>query len=185
MRRCRAYRAHGRPEIVSIQEVGRGPLPGSTRKWGKEGYTYMAVVLESDNLAGTRPAGSRVARALALLARYALPLTLLLALVVRVVLIARAPGVLDGDEALVGIQAESIAAGAAHPLPVFFYGQHYMGALEAYLIAGVFRLVGPSVPALRVVPLLFALLFVLLTYELTRRVVGRQAAIFAALLAAL
>jgi len=144
----------------------------------------MVAVTESDNRVGTRPAGSRVAPAQALLARYALPLALLLALLVRVVLIARAQGVLDGDEALVGIQAESIAAGAARPLPVYFYGQHYMGALEAYLVAGVFRLIGPSVPALRVVPLLFALLLVLLTYELARRVVGRQAARCAALLAA-
>jgi len=145
----------------------------------------MVAITESDNRAGTCPAGSRIARARSLLARYALPLTLLLTLAARVALIARAPGVLDGDEALVGIQAESIAAGAAHPLPVYFYGQHYMGALEAYLAAGVFRLVGPSVPALRVVPLLFALLLVLLTHELARRVVGRQAARCAALLAAL
>ncbi|MDQ2830000.1 MAG: glycosyltransferase family 39 protein [Chloroflexota bacterium] len=145
----------------------------------------MAAMMESDNRVGTRRAGSRVALAWALAARYALPLTLLLALVVRVALIVRAPGVLDGDEALVGIQAESIAAGAARPLPVYFYGQHYMGALEAYLAAGVFRLVGPSVVALRLVPLAFALLLVLLTYELARRVVGRQAALVAALLAAL
>jgi len=145
----------------------------------------MVAVTESDNRVGTRRAGSRGTLAWALAPRYALPLTLLLALVVRVALIVRAPGVLDGDEALVGIQAESIAAGAARPLPVYFYGQHYMGALEAYLAAGVFRLIGPSVVALRLVPLLCALLFVLLTYELGRRVVGRQAALAAALLAAL
>ena len=145
----------------------------------------MAAMMESDNRVGTRRVGSRVVLAWALAARYALPLTLLLAFVVRVALIVRAPGVLDGDEALVGIQAESIAAGAAHPLPVYFYGQHYMGALEAYLAAGVFRLAGPSVVALRMVPLLFALLLVLLTYELARRVVGRQAALVAAILTAL
>jgi len=144
----------------------------------------MAAVTESDNRVGARLAGARAALAQALLARHALPLALLLALVVRAALIARAPGILDGDEALVGIQAESIAAGAARPLPVYFYGQHYMGSLEAYLAAGVFRLAGPSVPALRLVPLAFALLLTLLTYELARRIVGRQAARAAALLAA-
>lgn len=140
------------------------------------------AVIETDNRTGVLRRGDR---ALLLATRFALPLTLVLAVVVRVFLIVRAPGVLDGDEALVGIQAERIAAGTAHPLPVFFPGQPYMGALEAYLAAGVFHLVGPSVPALRMVPLTFALLLVALTYELTRRIMGRQAAAFAALVAAL
>ena len=112
------------------------------------------AVIETDNRTGILRRGDR---ALLLATRFALPLTLALAAVVRVFLIVRSPGVLDGDEALVGIQAEQIAAGAAHPLPVFFPGQPYMGALEAYLAAGVFRLVGPSVPALRLVPLAFGL----------------------------
>ncbi len=142
----------------------------------------MAAITTSDNRAAaampTRPVTRLVARA-------ALPLALLLAVAVRVFLIVRAPGVLDGDEALVGLQAQSIATGAAHPLPVFFYGQYYMGSLEAYLCAAVFRLIGPSVPALRLAPLLCALLLVLLTYDLARRVVGRQPARLAALLTAL
>ena len=142
----------------------------------------MIALTETDNLVAPRPPEPRlVAVALHLL----LPLTLVLALVVRLALIVRSPGVLDGDEALVGIQAERIAAGLEHPLPVFFYGQHYMGALESYLAAGLFRLVGPSVPALRLIPLFFALLLVALTYELARRVAGRQEAVIAALLAAL
>ena len=141
----------------------------------------VIAAARSDNVAGTPHRWGRVAL---LLSRLGLPLALALALVLRLSLIARAPGVLDGDEALVGIQAEHIAAGTAHPLPVFFYGQHYMGSLEAYLAAGVFRLVGPSVPALRLVPLFFALLLVALVYDLARRVVGRQAALPAALLAA-
>jgi len=117
-------------------------------------------------------------------ARPALPAIVLLALLIRVSLIVLAPRVLDGDEALVGIQAERIAAGTAHPLPVFFYGQHYMGAIESYLAAGLFRLIGPSVPTLRVIPLLFAVAFVALTYHLTSRVAGRPAAAFAGLVAA-
>src|SRR5256714_7229142 len=142
----------------------------------------MIAVTVSDNLVGLRRPTDRLAHRAS---RVALPLALGIALVVRVLRIARAPGILDGDEALVGIQAERIAAGAEHPLPVFFYGQPYMGALEAYLAAGLFRLVGPSVQALRLVPLFFALLLVVLTYELARRVAGRPAASVAALLAAL
>jgi 4-amino-4-deoxy-L-arabinose transferase-like glycosyltransferase len=142
----------------------------------------MIAVTESDNLVGLQRPTDRLAHRAS---RVALPLALGIALLVRALLIARAPGILDGDEALVGIQAERIAAGTEHPLPVFFYGQPYMGALEAYLAAGLFRLVGPSVPALRLVPLFFALLLVALTYELARRVAGRPAASVAALLAAL
>ncbi len=142
----------------------------------------MALVTTSDNLAA---AVAPTRRATRIVTRLALPLALLLALAARAFLIVRAPGVLDGDEALVGLQAQSIATGTAHPLPVFFYGQHYMGSLEAYLCAAVFRLIGPSVPALRLAPLLCALLLVLLTYDLARRVAGRQPAAIAALLTAL
>jgi len=142
----------------------------------------MVAITTSDNLATAAVPTRRPAR---LVARLVLPLALLLAVAARAFLIVRAPGVLDGDEALVGLQAQSIAAGSAHPLPVFFYGQHYMGSLEAYLCAAVFRLIGPSVPALRLAPLLCALLLVLLTYDLARRVAGRQPAGLAALLAAL
>jgi hypothetical protein len=119
----------------------------------------MDPASSTDNLADVQHAADKV---MLRLSRLALPLALGVALVLRVLLIWRSPGVLDGDEALVGIQAERIAAGTAHPLPVFFYGQHYMGSLEAYLAAGLFRLVGPSVSALRLVPLFFALLLVAL-----------------------
>src|SRR5438034_6792195 len=57
---------------------------------------------------------------------------LLLALVIRVWLVARTNGVIDGDEVLVGVQAEHILRGE---LPMYFYGQPYLGSLEAYLLA--------------------------------------------------
>ncbi len=139
----------------------------------------MDPASSTDNLADVQHAADKV---MLRLSRLALPLALGVALVLRVLLIWRSPGVLDGDEALVGIQAERIAAGLERP--IFFYGQHYMGSLEAYLAAGLFRLVGPSVPALRLVPLAFALLLVVLEYELARRVAGQGAASAAALLAA-
>lgn len=46
-----------------------------------------------------------------------------------------------------GIMALHIARGQDRP--VFFYGQDYMGATEAYLAAALFRLFGPSTLALR------------------------------------
>lgn len=55
-----------------------------------------------------------------------------------------------------GLMALHIAYHGA--LPIFFYGQNYMGALEAYLGAFFFLLVGPSLFALRLgMILLFAL----------------------------
>jgi hypothetical protein len=54
----------------------------------------------------------------------------------------------NADEAVVGLMARHILAGE---VPVFFYGQAYMGSLDALLVAGAFRLWGESVGAIRVV----------------------------------
>src|SRR5215472_14563836 len=88
---------------------------------------------------------------------------LLIALLVRAWLVIHTQGFIDGDEALVGIQAEHILRGE---LPIYFYSQPYMGSLEAYLMAGIFAIVGPSVWALRVEPILLSLIVVWLTWKL-------------------
>ena len=90
-------------------------------------------------------------------------LCLLLALVVRVVLIIHTHGVIDGDEALVGIQAQHILRGE---YPFYFYGIPYFGSLEAYLVALVFAVAGSSVWALRAEPTLLSLVIVWLTWRL-------------------
>src|SRR2546421_2808877 len=90
-------------------------------------------------------------------------LCLLLALLIRVWLIYHTHGMIDGDEAMVGIQAEHILRGEH---PIYFYGQAYMGSLEAYLMAIPFALVGPSVWMLRAEPTLLSLLVVYLTWRL-------------------
>ena len=64
---------------------------------------------------------------------------------------------------MVGIQAEHILRG---DFPTYFSGQVYMGSLETYLIAGLFRLFGPSPWAMRAVPILLSLLLVYLTWRL-------------------
>ncbi|MHB8596871.1 MAG: hypothetical protein ACYDER_08675 [Ktedonobacteraceae bacterium] len=89
-------------------------------------------------------------------------LIMLIALALRVWLTVRTHGVIDGDEAMVGIQAENILRGQ-RPFPLYFYGQAYMGSLEAYLVAILFKIAGPSVWALRTEPILLSLVVVWLT----------------------
>ena len=88
---------------------------------------------------------------------------LLITLLVRAWLAIHTQGFIDGDEALVGIQAEHILHGE---LPIYFYSQSYMGSLEAYIMAGIFGIVGPSVWALRAEPILLSLVVVWLTWKL-------------------
>jgi len=72
----------------------------------------------------------------------------------------------NSDEATMGLMALHVAEG--RELPVFFYGQSYMGALEAYLAAPLVLLAGPSTLALRVPTLLLTTAFLLLMWRLTR-----------------
>lgn len=106
---------------------------------------------------------------------------LLLALVVRVVVLVRSHGMMDGDEALIGIQAEQILRGAR---PVYFIGQAYMGSWDAYLLAPLVALLGPSAWVLHSVPTAESLLLVPLQAALARRLFGPRAYLPAALLAA-
>ncbi|HYL42517.1 MAG TPA: hypothetical protein VEU97_03940 [Ktedonobacteraceae bacterium] len=87
---------------------------------------------------------------------------LLVAVLFRAWLVFHTHGVIDGDEGLVGIQAERILHG---DFPIYFYGIPYFGSLQAYLIALVFAVTGPSVWALRAEPLLVSLLLVWLTWS--------------------
>jgi hypothetical protein len=98
-----------------------------------------------------------------ILLRSPLWLCLLLALAIRVWLVVHTHGTIDGDEALVGIQAEHILRGE---LPIYFYGQPYLGSLEAYLIALMFAIAGPSAWSLRAEPILLSLVLVWLTWKL-------------------
>ena len=88
-----------------------------------------------------------------------------LAVLLRVVLIALGWPRHNSDEAIMGLMALHI--NNRGELPIFFYGQAYMGATEAYLAAGLFRLFGSSVILLRFVPLLLFALFLASMYLLT------------------
>ena len=64
---------------------------------------------------------------------------------------------------MVGIQAQHILRGE---FPVYYFGQVYMGSLEAYLVAVLFAIAGSSVWTLRAEPVLLSLLIVWLTWKL-------------------
>ena len=85
-------------------------------------------------------------------------------------------------EGVVGLMARHILAGER---PVFYYGQYYMGALEAYVAAGMFHVFGASMAALRAVPMLFAIAWIPLAGALAGRLFGRRAGYLAAALTAL
>ncbi len=88
---------------------------------------------------------------------------LVIALVVRTWLAYHTLGFIDGDEALVGIQAQHILQGQ---FQTYFYNQPYMGSLEAYVVAGIFAVAGSSVWTLRAEPILLSLVVVWLTWRL-------------------
>jgi hypothetical protein len=89
-------------------------------------------------------------------------LCFLLAILSRVWLIVHTYGVMAGDEMMVGLQAEHILRGE---LPLYYYAQPYMGSLEAYLAALIFRFTGPAVWAMRLETIPMGLLMVYLTWR--------------------
>lgn len=80
-----------------------------------------------------------------------------------------------GDEAIMGLMTLHIAFRGEHP--IFFYGQHYMGALEAYASAPFFWLFGPGVFPLRLMLLLLYIGFFVSMYVLTRLLYTRRFAL--------
>lgn len=75
----------------------------------------------------------------------------------------------DADEAIVGLMARHILNGN---IPAYFYGQGYMGSLEALVAAGYFAAFGSSVFSLKLAPLTFYILFLILQYRLIRNFRG-------------
>ena len=92
-------------------------------------------------------------------------ISLLLAVAVRAWLAAHTHGVIAGDEAMVGLQAEHILRGEH---PIYYYGQPYMGSFEAYFIAAISLLTGPSTWAMRAEPILISLVLVYLTWSFAK-----------------
>jgi 4-amino-4-deoxy-L-arabinose transferase-like glycosyltransferase len=111
---------------------------------------------------------------------------LLLALVIapalKLWLMAQGGIPFNSDEAIVGLMARHILQGQR---PVFFYGQAYMGSLDAWLVAGAFRLFGTSVDAIRWVQILLFDLYLVTVFIMAKQWTGdKGTAGLAAVLAA-
>lgn len=85
---------------------------------------------------------------------------------VRIVLLILGVPQTNSDEATMGLAALHVATGVDHP--VWFYGQAYMGSLEAWLAAPLIGPLGVGTAPLRLPTLLLYAAFLLLAYRLTR-----------------
>jgi hypothetical protein len=92
---------------------------------------------------------------------YALAL-IVLATVIRVTLAYQHWPLSNSDEGTMGIMALHIFSHGEHP--IFFYGQNYMGATEAYLGAALFHVSGASLFTLRLGLILLFIIFLISTY---------------------
>lgn len=100
----------------------------------------------------------------------------------RLALLVAAGWRYDYDEGMVGLQVLRIMRGAR---PVFHPGQPYLGALESYLIAPLFALLGANAVTLKIVPWLLSGVYIGSTGWLGWQVFGRRVGVLSALLAAL
>ena len=90
---------------------------------------------------------------------------IIFAVTVRIVLLGLGWPPLDSDEGTMGLMAMHIAFRGEHP--IFFYGQGYMGAFEAYLAAIFFRLFGVSTFTLLLGLVILYMVFLIAMYLLT------------------
>ncbi len=86
------------------------------------------------------------------------------AALLRLILIAFNWPYTDSDEGNMGVLALHVAFQGDHP--IFFYGGNYLGPLEGYLAAPLFRLFGSSLFALRLPLVLFFIIFLISMYYL-------------------
>jgi 4-amino-4-deoxy-L-arabinose transferase-like glycosyltransferase len=93
-----------------------------------------------------------------------------IALAARLMLLASGTVSFHSDEAIVGLMARHVLQGER---PTFFYGQSYMGSLDAWLIAIGFRLLGESVTTIRIVESILFLMIVASGFLVAWRFTGR------------
>ena len=89
------------------------------------------------------------------------------------------PGGNIGDLAVCGTVNDLAMSGAR---PLYFYGQGYMGALEAYVAAGLAWGLGPSPGVVNLAPTLFALAWMVAAWWILRTLYGKPAGLCAAAL---
>ncbi len=93
---------------------------------------------------------------------------LAIAAAIRVALATQGWSYVNSDEATLGLMADDILWHGAHP--IFLYGQHYLGALDAYLQTPFFVVFGPTNLALHLTTTVQILIFLVVLYRFTRAV---------------
>ncbi len=86
----------------------------------------------------------------------------------RIILVLRGWPATNSDEAIMHLMALHIMEKGEHP--TFFYGQHYLGAFEAYVGALMFRLFGVSILSMRLEAILLYSGFLVCMYCIASRV---------------
>jgi len=110
------------------------------------------------------------------MSEYLMLLLVALASALRILLISQHWPATNSDEAIMDLMALHINNRGEHP--IFFYGQAYMGPVEAYIGALCFRLFGQSVFSLRLGIIHFFALFLIGIYLLTRKLYNKHLALF-------
>lgn len=107
---------------------------------------------------------------------------MILGAALRLDLLIASNWVIDADEAIVGLMAQHIVRGGISEIPVFYYGQHYMGSLEPIMVSFLFWITGQhsSPVLLKLVPLLWSIALIPLGFALGRRVAGERCGLIAA-----
>lgn len=89
---------------------------------------------------------------------------------------------LNSDESAVGLMGRHVLLGV---FPVFFYGQPFMGGLEALLTAPIFYLLGSSPLTLKLLPVGLSLILLFMNYTFARRLLGPPVALLSTALLAI
>jgi 4-amino-4-deoxy-L-arabinose transferase-like glycosyltransferase len=101
----------------------------------------------------------------------------LIAIVLKILLLAYRAFPFNADESIVGLMARHILEGS---WPVFFYGQAYMGSLDASLVALGFALFGQKVIVIRGVQILLYAGTILTTMYLAKGIIGGKVSMLSA-----
>lgn len=110
-------------------------------------------------------------------------LLIVFAVLLRIILAVQGWTSTNSDEAIMNLAALHISQG--RDFPVFFYGQYYLGALEAYIGALLFRVFAPSVLVMRLEMVAFYAAFLVAIYALVWRLYTRNFALIVLALFAL
>lgn len=101
---------------------------------------------------------------------------LLIAILLRVFFMLHNWPATDSEEGTMGLEALHILTKGEHP--IYLYGQYYMGVVEAYVGASLFKLFGISIFSLRLGMLLLFTIFLILIYVLASRLYDKKVAIW-------